>query len=109
MCRRRLYFASRSERTDGPYFDLAGSGRDRQVGEKIVFGFTGTRGNTALIPGLAGAIDHRECLGEGSGLIHLDQHGVGGSRFDTAIQTGEIGRKQIVANQLDASTKILVR
>src|SRR5262249_40580980 len=59
---------------DGTHFDLTGAGRDREVGEKRVLGFTGARRDHCSVSSRASAVDYGEGFGQRSDLIHFHQH-----------------------------------
>src|SRR5579863_2701004 len=85
---------------DGADLDLARAGGNRKIGEEIVFGFAGPRGDYGAKAGFAGAIDYLERLGEGADLVHFHQHGVGGVLANAALEPVGIGNEQIVADKL---------
>src|SRR6201998_1132697 len=85
----------------GAGFDLAGAGRDRQIGDKGVFSFAGTVGDHRRVPVAPRQIDGLQSLADCPDLVNLDQNRVGHAFVDALLQELNIGHEDVVTDQLN--------
>jgi len=64
----------------GAGLDLADTGGDRQVSNRVVFGLAGAMAHYSGVAVAFGQVDGFECLGQGADLVDLDQDRVGTCR-----------------------------
>ena len=82
-------------------FDLAGIGRDGDIGDGDILGLTGTVGDDGGVVILVGEFDGVEGLGEGADLVDLHEDRIGGAGCDTLFEEVDVGDEEIVAHELN--------
>ena len=85
---------------EGTGLDLATVGRNRDISDGGVFGFTGTVGEDGGIAGFLGHFNRVEGLGEGTDLIDLNKDGVGGFGFDALLEELGIRYEEVITDEL---------
>ena len=94
-----LYLAVRSPRAR---LDLAGVGRDHQIGDGAVLCLARTVTDHCRVPGAVSQLDGVERLGERADLVELDEHAVRDPALDAHLDAVDVGDEQVVADELNA-------
>ena len=81
---------------------MAGIPADRQMRDGDVFGFARPRGYDGPPACIFGGVECGLGLGDGAGLVRLDQGGVANADFSGAVDTLRAGDKKIVADNLNS-------
>src|SRR5688572_13218019 len=82
-----------TERTD---FELSGIGRYREVRNERVLSFAGARRDHGQPAVLLGAMNGGNSLRHRAHLVQLDEYRVSGAQGESAVDSWQVGRKQIV-------------
>src|SRR5688572_6652859 len=91
----------------GAGLDLAGVGRDGEVGDEGVFGLAGAVRDDRGVAGVLGGADRVEGFGERPDLVDLDQDRVGDAAGDAALEAGGLGDEEVVADELAARAELV--
>src|SRR5437762_14019045 len=85
----------------GAGLDLPGGGRDGEISDEGVLGFSGAVGNDGVVASFAGQLDGVDGFRDAANLVQLDENGVGDAFLDAAGKTGCGCGDEVVANELD--------
>src|SRR4029077_14728083 len=84
----------------GARLDLAGAGRDGEVGDERVLGLAGAMRDDVAVAGLGRARHRGARLGQRSDLVHLDEDRIGETVGNALREQLLVGAEEIVTHQL---------